>query len=88
MASRALLLATGHAYVQDCSAVATTAQFRMADRLAGGKLAEALARLKAEDRSYEDIGRQLYADHGIEVSRPTLAKWCSELGIEDKAGAA
>lgn len=83
-----MVLASGRAPVQHCSAVAQTAQYRMADRLAGGNLAEALTRLKADERSYEDIGRQLYADYGIEVSRPTLAKWCAELGIDSKAGAA
>jgi len=58
-----------------------TPQFRMAQRLAGGKLAELLARYRNENRSFDEIARLLYAEHGIEVTRQTIARWTEELGI-------
>lgn len=50
-------------------------QFRMADRLAGGKLALIIAAYKAEGLSLDAIARRLYADFGIEVTRQTVANW-------------
>lgn len=50
-------------------------QFRMADRMAGGRLAEVIDEMHVEGRSYEDIARRLYADYGIEISRQTVARW-------------
>lgn len=67
-----------------CAAVIDTAQYRMADRLVGGTLPELLAKL-APGRSYEGIARELYARHGIEVSRPTIARWLDDLGIDKDA---
>lgn len=51
----------------------------MADRLAGGKLAEEIATHKAAGHSFNHIARLLYADHGIEVTRQTLADWWNAL---------
>lgn len=53
----------------------TSPHFRMADRLADGKLAEIIARGRAEGLSFDDIARRLYADFGIEVTRQTVANW-------------
>ena len=63
-----------------------SSQFRMADRMAGGKLAEIIAELRTEGRSYEDVTRRLFADFGIEVTRQTVARWGALLGA-DKASA-
>lgn len=64
-----------------------SSQYRMADRLTGGRLADIIAGLRAEDRSYEEITRRLFAEHGIEVTRQTVARWGALMGI-DKAPAA
>lgn len=66
----------------------TSPQFRMADRLAGGRLAATLRRLRSDGLSYEAIGRRLYAEHGIEASRQTVARWGAELGLDNDRGAA
>jgi hypothetical protein len=51
-----------------------TPQFRMADRMAGGKLAEII--LDERDRfSAEEISRHLFAAHGIEVTGQTVRRW-------------
>lgn len=52
-----------------------TPQFRMADRLAGGNLASDLLNHRASGLSLDATARQLYADHGIEVTRQTVANW-------------
>lgn len=62
--------------------------FRMADRLAGGKLVKALTTLRAEGLSHDRITRVLFADYGIEVSRPTVARWCRDLGLDEPNAAA
>lgn len=54
-----------------------TAQYRMADRLAKGKLAEILLAHKADGLNGEQASRQLYADYGIEATRQTIAVWTS-----------
>ena len=55
----------------------------MADRLAGGKLTAALARLRGKDGlSFAAIAARLYADHGIEVTAPTVRSWCLSLDIK------
>lgn len=54
----------------------------MADRLAGGHLADELARLLAEGHSDERIAGLLYTAHGIETSRPTVTRWRKALGLE------
>ncbi len=65
-----------------------SSQFRMADRMAGGKLADIIGALRADGRSYEDVTRRLFADHGIEVTRQTVARWGALLGVDtDKATA-
>jgi len=60
-----------------------TATFRMADRLAGGSLVDRLREMRAEDLSYDEIGRRLFAAYGIEVTRQTLSNWCEQLGITE-----
>jgi hypothetical protein len=65
--------------------MADTPQYRMADRLTGGKLATILIEARAEGKSLEQICRELYATHGVEVTRQTLAIWCDRV---DKAQAA
>jgi intein-encoded DNA endonuclease-like protein len=58
--------------------------FRMADRLAGGQLEEALLSMRSAGLSYDEISRRLFADHGIEVTRQTIANWLTSL---DPSGA-
>lgn len=57
-----------------------SANYRMADRLAGGNLAETLRRLSDEGLNNGAISRQLFADYGIEVSIPTVGAWLAILG--------
>lgn len=59
-----------------------SAQFRMADRLAGGRLAEIISDGRQDGQSLDHIARRLYAEHGIEVTRQTVANWSDALGIE------
>lgn len=49
--------------------------YRNADRSCGGKLASILAALRADGLSYAGIAARLFADHGIEVSAPTVGAW-------------
>lgn len=60
----------------------------MADRLADGRLAQIITEKRADDQSYDRIIRDLYADFGIEVSRPTLLKWARSLGVAESDKAA
>lgn len=57
----------------------------MAERLAGGGLADKIAHLRAEGAGHELISKTLYAEHGIEVTRQTIYSWCEQL---DRAEAA
>ena len=52
-----------------------TATVRMADRLAGGNLADTIRTLTDEGLSPDGISRRLFADHGIDVSGRTVARW-------------
>lgn len=60
----------------------------MANRLAGGDLPGLLAQLRGEGLSWDDIGRRLHVDHGVEVSAETLRRWAADLGIEPKEAVA
>ena len=65
-----------------------TAQYRMADRLAGGRLAGILAERRADGQSFDQIARELYAEHGIEVTRQTVANWIDALALVEPTEAA
>lgn len=56
-----------------------TPHFRMADRLADGKLDDIIADYAARGLSPRQVCNRLYADHGIEVTHPTAAKWMAAL---------
>lgn len=61
----------------------------MADRLAGGELDVIVADLLTDGQSWSAISRTLKTDHGVEVTRVTLAKWYEHLSpTTDTAGAA
>ncbi|HWI02637.1 MAG TPA: hypothetical protein VNT52_02255 [Acidimicrobiales bacterium] len=62
-----------------------TAQFRMADKLADGRLVEMMTTLYGETGSWEEVSRRLYAAHGITLSGQTLRRWADQLGIEAAA---
>ena len=49
--------------------------FRMADRLVDGGLDDVLADYKRRGLSPRQVCNRLYAEHGIEVTHPTAAKW-------------
>lgn len=49
--------------------------YRMADKLAAGALDSILADLAGQGLSYAGIAARLFADHGIEVSAPTVGAW-------------
>lgn len=62
-----------------------TQLWRMADRLAGGQLAQRITDLRSRGLGHEQISRQLFADHGIEVTRQTIATWTATLDQPDPA---
>jgi hypothetical protein len=61
--------------------VVKSAQFRMAERLAGGELAEKLGTQFAATGSWEQVARDLYATYGISITGQTLRRWAEQLGI-------
>jgi len=65
--------------------VSISAQFRMADRLAEGRLAEIITAGRAEGKSFEVIARDLYTDHGVEVTAQTVWNWHKRL-TDDATG--
>lgn len=60
----------------------STAQYRMADRLSGGRLADIISDGRAAGQSFEQIARRLWADFGVEVSQKTLGRWAADLAID------
>lgn len=61
--------------------------YRMANRLAEGHLDEILAEYFAQGLSADAIAARLFADHGIEASRPTIVSWLNALPETTKAAA-
>lgn len=59
--------------------------FRMADRLTDGHLDTILTGYRAGGLSLSATNSRLYADHGIEVSLPTLARWISAALTPERA---
>lgn len=59
-----------------------SASYKMADLLMEGRLAERLAAHRGAGMSYEQIGRRLYSEAGIDVTSNTIRKWLRFLGIE------
>lgn len=55
--------------------MAQSPQFRMADRLARGKLLEDIARHREAGLSFDAIASRLFADYHIEVTGNTVANW-------------
>ena len=56
----------------------------MANRLVDGSLEAILTeRRRVRKQSLDQIARELYAEHGIEVTRQTVAKWVEALGLDD-----
>lgn len=55
--------------------------FRIADDKLDGKLAERLAELRADDRSWRWIARKLAPEFGFTVNAETLRLWADTLGI-------
>lgn len=53
--------------------------YRMADRMAGGRLEAILGGLRASGESFDTIAKRLYAEHGIDVSSQTVANWWAVL---------
>lgn len=65
--------------------VVRSAQFRMANHLAGGELASIMTTLYGESHSWEQVARQLYATYGVTITGQTLRRWAEQLGIEEPA---
>lgn len=60
-----------------------TATYRMAEALAGTELAAILHNLRSvRKRSFNQMARDLFVEHRIEVTPQTVANWCDELGIK------
>lgn len=66
-------------------ATPTSNVWRMADRLAGGKLEDEILRLDGEEHSPEQIARELYKAHGVDVTRQTITNWLSQLAQPEPA---
>lgn len=49
--------------------------YRMANRLAGGNLDAILRRACENGETLDAISQRLYAEHGIEVTKQTIANW-------------
>lgn len=60
--------------------------YRMAEALAGNDLPAVLADFRTVRQwSFTRIARELYSQHGIDVTAQTVKNWCDTLGIA-KAG--
>jgi hypothetical protein len=59
------------------------AALRMADRLAGGKLADEIARYRKVKAPWPSIADYLNEEYGVEVTGDTLSNWARELGVGD-----
>jgi len=57
----------------------------MADRLAGGDLANIIAASRSKGFSWDSIAARLYADHHIEVTGNTVQSWARQLDLEATA---
>jgi len=53
----------------------TSPVWLMADDRTDGNLAATINQYRQDGISYEGIARRLYAEHGIEVTRQTIANW-------------
>lgn len=61
-----------------------TATWRMADRLAHGRLEAIIATHRANGLSADAISRRLHADHGIDVTGRTIARWIAAADTADE----
>lgn len=59
-----------------------TSAYRMADRLAGGELADLLGQYRRAGVAWRAIARLLLDEFGIEASADTLKAWAEELAAE------
>jgi hypothetical protein len=59
------------------------ASMRMADRLAGGKLKEEIARYRKVRAPWPAIAAHLREQYGVEVTGDTLRLWAERLGVDD-----
>lgn len=62
----------------------TSTLYRIADDRLGGKLAERLTELRADDRSWRWIARKLAPEFGFAVNAETLRQWGEALGIPER----
>lgn len=65
-----------------------SANYRMADRLAGGTLAELLRTWGREGLSHSAISSRLFAEFGIEATPPTVGAWLRDAADETAADVA
>lgn len=65
-----------------------SSNFQMADRVLDGELERVLTDLYTETRSWEEVSRRLYAEHGIRVTGQTLRRWNADLKIGEASGSA
>lgn len=61
----------------------TNAARLMADRLAGGKLAEEISHYRKLKAPWQSIASHLHAEFGVEVTGDTLRIWAREMGVDD-----
>lgn len=59
-------------------------QYRMADHLCGGRLAEILQDKADAGVPWEVVSRHLYAEFAVDVTGQTLRRWIAQMGIAPK----
>ena len=60
-----------------------TALYKMADRVAGGHLAQILTDYSEQGYSLHEMTRRLYAEHDVEVTPPTVGAWLRRLDLRE-----
>lgn len=68
------------------AATPTSTIWRIADAKMEGRLAERLAELRADDRSWRWIARKIKPELGFVVSHETLRSWGETLALPERTG--
>lgn len=64
----------------------TSTLWRVADDRLDGKLAERIAELRADDRSWRWIADRLATEIGFRPTHETLRQWGETLGVPERPG--
>lgn len=66
-----------------CVVTISTNLYRTVERAVGGDLSAFLRDRRARGDSWETIAKELWADHGVEVTGAGLRKWGQKLDGEE-----